>query len=195
MIELPINGDLDINGWELRKALALMQKCNPTLLEWLDSPLIYRQDEPVMAQFRGLAREFFSPAACWHHYFSMAKSNNREYLQAKTVRLKKYLYVLRPLLCCRWIEQGRGPAPMLFQLLVDELVQNAELRAAIDTLLEQKRGASELTEAPRVPALGYFIETELERCTAVAASIPAHRAPPEAYGRCDNFLRAVVTAS
>jgi len=195
VIELPISGDLDINGWELRKSLALMQKCNPTLLEWLDSPLIYRQDEALMAQFRALAREFFNPTACWHHYFSMAKGNNREYLQGKTVRLKKYLYVLRPLLCCQWIEQGRGPAPMLFQLLVDELVKDAELRAAIDTLLKQKRGVDELAEAPRVPALNYFIEVELERCAAAAAGIPARHAAPEAYERCDQFLRTVVTAS
>ena len=194
VIELPISGDLDINGWELRKALALMQKCNPTLLEWLDSPLVYRQDEPVMAQFRALAREFFSPAACWHHYSSMARGNNREYLQNKTVRLKKYLYVLRPLLCCQWIEQGRGPAPMLFQLLVDELVKDAELRAAIDTLLEKKRGADELAESPRVPVLSYFIEVELERCAKIAADIPVHRTSPEAYERCDEFLRTVITA-
>jgi len=194
VIELPISGDLDINGWELRKALGLMQKCNPTLLEWLDSPLIYRQDAAVMAQFRALSREFFVPLACWHHYFSMAKTNNREYLQSERVKLKKYLYVLRPLLACKWIEQGRGPAPMLFQILVDELVEGQELRAAIATLLEQKRGAAELAEAPRVPALSYFIELELERCKQIAASIPAHRAAPGAYARADEFLRSVVMA-
>jgi len=195
VIELPISGDLDINGWELRKALGLMQKCNPTLLEWLDSPLIYRQDEPVMAQFRALSREFFQPLACWHHYLSMAKSNNREFLQSPQVKLKKYLYVLRPLLACQWIEQGRGPAPMLFQLLVDELVKDAELRKAIATLLEQKRGAEELTEAPRIPVLNYFIETELQRCAQIAANIPTTRAAPESYARADDFLREVVTAT
>jgi predicted nucleotidyltransferase len=192
VIELPISGDLDINGWELRKALGLMQKCNPVLLEWLDSPIIYRQDEAVMGQFRKLAREFFAPTACWHHYHSMAKGNNREYLQSKTVRLKKYLYVLRPLLCCQWIEQGRGPAPMLFHVLVDELVKDAELRRAIDELLEKKRGAEELAEGPRIPALSYFIEVELERCKNVAAGIPPHRATPEAYARSDEFLRSVI---
>jgi len=194
VIELPINGDLDINGWELRKALGLMQKCNPTLLEWLDSPLIYRQDEPVMHQFRALARDFFVPVACWHHYHSMAKGNYREYLQSPTVKLKKYLYVLRPLLACQWIEQGRGPAPMLFQVLVDEMVKDKPLRVAIDALLEQKRGAQELAESPRVPVLNYFIEVELERCAQIAASIPTRRAAPEAYTRADEFLRTVVLA-
>ena len=33
VIELPINDVLDINGWDLRKALQLMRKSNPTLLE------------------------------------------------------------------------------------------------------------------------------------------------------------------
>jgi predicted nucleotidyltransferase len=124
----------------------------------------------------------------------MAKGNYREYLQSPTVKLKKYLYVLRPLLACQWIEQGRGPAPMLFQVLVDELAKDAQLRAAIDALLVQKRGTEELAEAPRVPALNYFIEVELERCARIAGSIPTQRAAPEAYTRADEFLRKVVLA-
>lgn len=44
VIELPISGDLDMNGWELRKALGLLKKGNATLIEWLDSPVIYRAD-------------------------------------------------------------------------------------------------------------------------------------------------------
>ncbi|HEY4371120.1 MAG TPA: nucleotidyltransferase domain-containing protein [Burkholderiales bacterium] len=196
VIELPLHkyasDDLDINGWELRKTLGLMQKCNPTLLEWLQSPLVYRQNDDAVAGLRALAREFFSPAACWHHYFSMAKGNNREYLQGKTVRLKKYLYVLRPLLCCQWIEQYNAPAPMLFRTLVDTLVKDAELRLAIDALLEQKRGAAELAEGPRVPALGWFIENELQRCEQAAAKVAVRKASQEAYYRCDEFLRATI---
>jgi len=53
------------------------QKCNPTA-RWLDSPLIYRQDEPVMAQFRALVREFFSPAPAGTTT-SAWQDNNREY--------------------------------------------------------------------------------------------------------------------
>ena len=40
VIEVPISGDLDINGWELRKALGLIKKGNATLIEWLDSPVV-----------------------------------------------------------------------------------------------------------------------------------------------------------
>jgi len=44
VIEVPISGDLDINGWDLRKALGLMRESNPTLLEWLRSPIVYRDE-------------------------------------------------------------------------------------------------------------------------------------------------------
>lgn len=50
VIEVPISGDLDINGWELRKALGLMKKGNATLIEWLDSPVVYRADADFLAQ-------------------------------------------------------------------------------------------------------------------------------------------------
>jgi predicted nucleotidyltransferase len=41
-IEQPIDGLLDISGWDLRKALQLLRKSNPPLLEWFQSPIVYR---------------------------------------------------------------------------------------------------------------------------------------------------------
>jgi predicted nucleotidyltransferase len=39
VIEFPIDGDLDLNGWDLRKALSLGLRWNPALVEWLTSPI------------------------------------------------------------------------------------------------------------------------------------------------------------
>lgn len=104
VIELPISDLLDINGWDLRKALNLLRKSNPPFLEWLQSPIIYYEDPSVMDQIRNLAVNVFSVKATLHHYLSMAKGNFREYLQGDLVRAKKYFYVLRPILACLWIE-------------------------------------------------------------------------------------------
>ncbi|WP_246156199.1 nucleotidyltransferase domain-containing protein [Thiohalocapsa marina] len=123
VIEQPIDGDLDINGWELRKALALLGKGNATLVEWLDSPIIYRADPHFLTAMREAARELHRPERSFHHYVHMARGNDREFLTRGQVRLKKYLYVLRPLLATLWIEQGRGPAPMRFETLVDALIE------------------------------------------------------------------------
>ena len=41
VIEQPIAHDLDVSGWELRKALRLLRKSNPPVLEWLKSPVVW----------------------------------------------------------------------------------------------------------------------------------------------------------
>lgn len=45
VIECPIIDELDMNGWDLHKALRLLQMNNPTLLEWLQSPIVYFQHQ------------------------------------------------------------------------------------------------------------------------------------------------------
>ena len=39
VIELPIEDELDVNGWDLPKAPRLFRNSNPPLLEWLGSPI------------------------------------------------------------------------------------------------------------------------------------------------------------
>lgn len=43
VIEEPITRELDVSGWDLRKALRLMRKSNPPLLEWLARPIVYAE--------------------------------------------------------------------------------------------------------------------------------------------------------
>src|SRR5512142_2332885 len=90
VIELPISDELDVSGWELRKALQLLHKSNPTLLEWLDSPVCYLEDGAAIKRLRELAAEFYSPHKARNHYRAMAMKNFRGYLQGEEVRLKKY---------------------------------------------------------------------------------------------------------
>lgn len=163
VIELPIDNMLDINGWDLPKALRLLRRSNPPLLEWLGSPIVYREITDIVRRLRSLTELYYSPRACAHHYLHMAEGNSREYLQGETVSLKKYFYVLRPLLAIRWIEAGRGVVPVPFDLLVKTMVQSAPLRDAIEELRRKKLADHELGSGPRVPAISDFIDAEIER--------------------------------
>lgn len=178
VIELPISGDLDINGWDLRKALGLMRESNPTLLEWLRSPIVYREEAETMTRFRALAELVFSNAKGWHHYASMAKKNFREHLQADEVRYKKYLYVLRPLLAARWIRTQPGVPPMRFAELAQHTLHattDAALIAEINALLAVKMRAGEAATSPRWPGIHAFIEAELARnASEPAAAVAPH---------------------
>ncbi len=191
VIELPIADDLDVSGWDLRKALRLVSKSNPTLLEWLQSPLVYRQDPAATAALLEVAGVFYSPLGTWWHYFNMAKGNYRGYLRGDRIRTKKYLYVLRPVLACKWIEDGRGMPPMAFERLLEALLPAGPLREAIDALLAKKRLAAEIEDGPRVPAISDFLDTELVRMAASVPRLKPGNGDPRAL---DELFRQLIRA-
>lgn len=184
VIERPISGDLDVSGWDLRKALGLLRQSNPILMEWLDSPIVYREEAATMARFRTLARQAFSPLRGYHHYVAMAKKNFRGYLQGDEVRYKKYLYVLRPLLAARWLRDGRGVPPMRFAELAQASLQDPALVDEINRLLEVKMRAGEAATSARWPGIHAFIEAELAQAETPPPLAQASYDP----GELDGFL-------
>ncbi|KQM75218.1 nucleotidyltransferase domain-containing protein [Xylophilus sp. Leaf220] len=161
VIEQPISGELDISGWDLRKTLQLLRESNPTLLEWLRSPIVYQQEADWTSRLRALAQDGFSPVRCYHHYVSMARKNLREHLYGDVVRFKKYLYVLRPLLAARWIREGWGMPPMRFAELAGRILRDGTVLAEVNALLEVKMRAGESATSPRWVGIHDFIEAEL----------------------------------
>lgn len=159
----PVDGDWDLHGWDLRKALELIFKSNPTIFEWLQSPIVYREDSTWITQFRQLAQPFYSPMKAQYHYYAMASNNLKEHLQGDAVRYKKYLYVLRPLLCVQWLREGRGIPPMQFKDLVETLVTDTVVRNEIEALLEIKMRGSEAEYQSTRPILNTFIRDMLYR--------------------------------
>jgi predicted nucleotidyltransferase len=187
VIEQPISDELDVSGWELRKTLRLLRQSNPILLEWLRSPIVYRQ-APEAARLRTLAEAGFSALRGHHHYTSMASRNLREHLRGDVVRYKKYLYVLRPLLAARWIRDGRGVPPMRFAELAEATLDDRALIGEINRLLEVKMRAGEAATSPRWEGIHGFIEDEL-------AAAEAHGIRPDALpgtAGLDAFLREAV---
>ena len=191
VIERPINSVLDINGWDLKKALRLFRKSNPPLLEWLQSPIVYLENAAVTEQIRSISTHTFSPKACMYHYLHMARGNYREYLQGELVKMKKYFYVLRPILACEWIERYGSMPPMEFERLVDELVpQRSELKAAIDELLVRKRAGDEMDLQPRMQVINDFIEQRIAHIERAAPGLLA--AGTDMDQQLDELFRALL---
>jgi uncharacterized protein len=189
VIELPISDVYDVSGWDLRKALGLLRNGNATLIEWLSSPVVYRADLSFLATVRAAAQQVHRPERAFHHYLHMVKKNYRDYLRGEVVRLKKYLYVLRPLLACLWIEQQRGPVPMRFADLVEAIVTDAVLKNAIAKLLAIKRQASEAEHGLAIPTISQFIAFHLERLNHDSAPV---RQEQQDFSVLDRLLRDTV---
>lgn len=173
VIELPLNDVLDMNGWDLQKALRLLYKSNPTLFEWLASPIVY-METPFAQELRAIMPQYFSPKSSLYHYISMAEGNYRAYLKGEMVRAKKYFYVLRPILACRWILDKGTPPPVMFsELMKAELP--AELSGDVERLLDLKMNSAEVKEIPRIDRLNEYLNESIDEIKSVVQSLDEKR--------------------
>lgn len=175
VIELPIDDMLDINGWDLQKTLRLLYKSNPTLFEWFSSPIIYMETE-FADQFRRIMNHYFSSKRSLYHYISMAEGNYREYLKRDMVRAKKYFYVLRPVLACRWILEKGTPPPMEFSELMDAQLPE-RLHSDVNMLLELKINSPEIREIPRLDKMNEYLDDSIEEIKNILRAMEETKSP------------------
>ena len=188
VIEAMLPGDLDLSGWDLRKGLGLLAKSNPSHFERLASPIVYRADPTFLAEFRALAAAYLDLGTLYRHYLSLARGQWEKYLQGDEVARKKYLYVLRPVLACRWIERGLGNPPTVFADCRARTLEDPAVGEALDRLLWDKARNVEMSLAPRDPVLHGFLGSELVRL----AALPFEKGPPKDDAALDAFFRRWV---
>lgn len=169
-IELPINDMLDINGWDISKTLRLLHSSNPTLFEWMNSPVVYRETE-FADLIQPYLDRYFSCKSGLYHYLSMAEGNYREYLKSDMVKAKKYFYVLRPILACKWILHKGTRPPMLFRELMDSELEDI-LKPTVEALLDLKTNAPEVKLIPRVDVLNQYLDQALLEVKEQIATVP-----------------------
>ena len=189
VIELPVEGDLDINGWDIRKALELLRKSNPALLEWLDSPIVYHEQPAMLEPLRRLAASAYNPLASVHHYLSMASHQKTILVSAGgVVRRKKYFYLLRALFAARWSLKHPGQPPMEFAKLLAASDVPPSVIAEISELLRLKQTSGEFDGGARNALLDEYVEglrSEIE------AALPAPQSPPP-LAQFDQALRETL---
>lgn len=175
VIEWQLDEVLDINGWDLKKALVQFHKGNATLFEWSNSPIVYKTTK-LWSQIYDVAKDYFSLKAAGYHYYGTANSTYCLYLQEDMVRYKKYFYALRPLLACQFIQTNKCSPPVLFEDLM-KIDMPRELRNGITELLELKKKSDEADSNIHIPVIRDFIKTELVRQKAYIEGITDDRNP------------------
>ena len=175
-IDWELNDVLDINGWDLKKALQHFHKSNATLFEWSNSPIVYATTEEWQNLYRQAAGKYFACKSAMYHYYGTANKNYHAYLLDDMVKYKKYFYVLRPLLACKWIEEKKCPPPVLFDELFHTVLED-DMKPAVEDLLAKKVKMSESDKAPRIEKINQYIEEKLAYYKAVAESMKDDRNP------------------
>jgi predicted nucleotidyltransferase len=190
VIELPISGDLDVSGWDFRKALMLMRKSNAPLMEWLISPMRYRAWSPWYECLLSLSSQAFLPeAACWH-YLSMARKKMGAIEAARTVLAKRYMYAIRATLCCQWIiDRGTQPPMELSQLLAGVAGDGAFVTRILE-LIQEKKCRSESFEIARSSTIDTYLRSVL---AVIESDIPKNSHQISGH-RFDRLFRSLVSS-
>lgn len=194
VIEFPLDAVLDVNGWDLAKALRLLLKGNAVVIEWLTSPFIYAGDETFREEACRLAGNVARAPLVARHYLHLGERQRRVYFaDARSVPLKKIFYALRPAAALRWLRlhPSRAVAPMHFQTLVAESDLPENVLAIIEELLARKAETHELGSGALPEPVGRFIDSEFEAARMVWAET-GHAASPAAREEADIFFRRWV---
>jgi predicted nucleotidyltransferase len=194
VIETPIEGLFDVNGWDLGKALRLMIRGNSVIHEWLASPIVYRGEPVFLERLRPIARAWRSRYADAQHYYGLLASQWGRFIEGRErVNLKKYFYVVRPAIALQWLRERPGDSPpMDLPSLLEGATPPPEAARALQELRAAKQAASELGEGPRIEALDAYIGEQKAWGLSAKGGMP--RPDPALLARTDNLFRQTVSA-
>lgn len=194
VIEYPITGVFDINGWDLRKTLELSLKSNAIVMEWLTSPFHYRSDPAFAQSLKDFWLRVADRKALLYHYINMGtRQVDQNWRTRETIAVKKYLYVLRPAMALRWLRlrgENLQNLPMNMQELMDGCDLPDNIRAEVHALIARKANLNERQETGRITALDAFADHEYTEAGTLIASLPARK--KNFAAEADEFLRCWV---
>jgi uncharacterized protein len=193
VIESMLPNDIDLSGWELRKALRLFKRYNGALYEWLGSPIQYVECGATASHLRTLMAAMFKPAAALHHYGSMAQAALLAMPETGPVSSKKLCYLLRALFACRHILHERSQPATEFATLREKHTRDRAEADWIAALLAAKAQAPEkaLTEINSQQRQAFA--AEIEQALAARSHIGgAKKSPPDALDKV--LLEAIEKA-
>lgn len=185
-MDFPLDEELDINGWDLKKTLELIYKSNSVPFEWLQSPIVYHGDKVFSDELWALCQSYFCPRTNINHYLGIARSA-MESLEGDEIGIKKLFYVIRPLLSALWCLEKKSIAPMnilpLMELMPEELEQKTL------SLIELKATAKERFVIQLDDSLKLWINETFEKCIRASKGIDKQYFAVEPL---DEFFRKTI---
>lgn len=179
---------LDIVGWDLQKLMRLLRGSNPTVFEWLSSPIVYRESDSFEA-VREIAANCFSPKASAFHYIGMARGELKHISRDNTVSIKTYLYAIRAILAARWTLDEGVPAPLLLDDLASAKLE-ADMVPMLERLVKVKASMADKATISRCGALDLWIESEIEKLTKKSCALPSLKRIP--WEELDKVFLSIV---
>ncbi|MFJ3491789.1 nucleotidyltransferase domain-containing protein [Leifsonia aquatica] len=191
VIETPLDAIYDVNGWDVRKALALLVGGNATVVEWLRSPIIYSGDAAFREGMLDLAAQVLDRERVLDHYLHVGIRHR----DAQDGRLKRFFYALRPAAVLGWLRThpGESIAPMDLPTLLAEADPPAGVVDAASALIARKAVTRELGAGEAPDVLVRYVDDELLRASEREQRPRTDRAAAER--KADAFFLRLIALS
>ncbi len=111
---------------------------------------------------RDLLPDYFSSVPTIYHYLHTARSKFEDVMNTVQVKIKKYFYILRPILTCMRIEKKNTMPPMEFSKLMAEQQLDDILVNEIYKLLDKKISGLEIDIEPKSQIIIDFLGSRIE---------------------------------
>lgn len=134
--------ELDIAAWDLRKFLRQFMKSNASVIEWIDSPIVYA-DCGLIGELKELVGRVFNPAHVAYHYASMFRHAMEDKAADGKISVKKLCYALRANAAVNWVVGKETMPPTAFASILEGLSLAVDETKAIGELLANKSQAGE----------------------------------------------------
>jgi predicted nucleotidyltransferase len=118
-IETVFPDNIDLSGFELRKALRMFSICNISLNEQIQSPIVYGGNPEFISRLTALIPVYFQKQRALFHYFKIAEQAFNQGMQGLSIGINHFFYVVRPLLACKWIDVCGTMPPTEFQKILE----------------------------------------------------------------------------
>lgn len=185
-LSFPINDELDIYGWDISKVLQLITKSNTTPFEWLQSPVVYKEDATFKDELWALCQNYFCPRNNIHHYLGIAKGA-LETMAGGDIKIKKLFYVLRPILAALWCVERNTISPMSINPLMDLL--SDDLCKKVLSLIELKSTANESYLIEIDQDIKIWIDQTFDYCMEASLQLTKKDFDPKI---ADEFFRKTI---
>ncbi|GAB3885342.1 nucleotidyltransferase domain-containing protein [Terrabacter terrigena] len=188
VIETPLDPVLDVNGWDLVKAVRLVANGNATVSEWLRSPIVYSGDADFRDALQVVCDSLLDLQLVGRHYLHVGEGQwaRSGAPDGGDVVLKRVFYALRPAAALHWMAvHGSATPPMNLGDLFAAASPPAQVVEAVDRMVAAKAVTRELGTGRVDPAVaewvtGQFAEAA-ERYDQPASTRSARREAAAAF--------------
>ena len=183
-----MDNELDLVGWDVKKYLSLMCKSNPSAVEWAFCPVYYRNSK---FNPRALSELYFNRTSLARHYVGLATKCYTMYIEnRKEVQYKKYLYLIRSLLCYLSCVNNSSYYPCTnFKRLCEEYLPG-DVKQSVEAIVQVRSNSEEKFVGPCVPLVNSWACSEIIRSNKLISNVPVNKKQSTEYAN-EEFLRVI----